>query len=66
MNASTWPLELDPTANPDPYGAQSEPDAGETEDILAESAEIASCFTTDWKPSDETMALMDGSKGTFY
>jgi len=42
---------LDPSKNPSRYGALSEPPPEEVERILAESAEIHSCFKTDWMPA---------------
>ena len=45
------PQELDPSKNASPWGALSEPPPEEVVKILKESAAIASCFHTDWRPS---------------
>lgn len=42
--------DLDPTANPDPWGAQSEPPPEVVDAIMTQSGEIADNFTTDWDP----------------
>jgi hypothetical protein len=59
------PLSLDPTKNPDPYGSQSTPDPDELEDILTESVEIASCFTLDWRPGADVIAMSSIGTGTW-
>ena len=48
--AKDAPQELDPRENPSPWGCLSEPPPEEVVKILKESAEIASCFHTDWRP----------------
>jgi hypothetical protein len=40
--------------------------AARSTEALAVRTDSEACFTTDWRPSDETMALMDGTKRIFY
>ena len=42
--------ELEPNKNASPWGCLSEPPPEVVAAMLKESAEIAACFSTDWRP----------------